>query len=547
MQNKAKQKTDQKADEPADTLHWADQTAAKIISEKGDKKKYTVASGITPSGTVHIGNFREIITTELVARSLRRLGKKVRFIYSWDDYDVLRKVPKNMPKPEFLEKFLRMPIVDTPDTSDEKSGKSYARKNEEAVENIIPKVGINPEFIYQHKMYRACKYAEQMHHAILMRQKIIDILNKCRKEPLDEDWMPVSVFCGQCKKDTTKITDYDKNNSISYKCASCGHEDSFDIRKKGFAKLKWRIDWPMRWGYEDVDFEPGGKDHSTVGGSRDTGAQIIKEVWDKEPPVYLMYDFIRIKGGSGKISSSSGEVVDLYEVLEIYEPMMVRWLFAGTRPNAEFAISFDADAIKLYEDFDKCERIYYGEEKAKNEKEDTNQRRIYELSAVDEDLGRLPEKIPYQPSFRHLCNVILMNGMDAEKSISFYEKQLKDEFDRQRLKTRAVCAVNWLKKYAPDEFKFVIQDEVADETRNKLSGEQKKALKDIAAVLKKRQDWNDEKLHEEFYIIMQNNRLDIKDFFKAAYNVLINKDRGPKLAAFVLEIKEKAIKLFEQV
>ena len=46
-------------------VHWADQTAEKIIREKGDKETYTVASGITPSGVVHFGNFREVIT-ELV-------------------------------------------------------------------------------------------------------------------------------------------------------------------------------------------------------------------------------------------------------------------------------------------------------------------------------------------------------------------------------------------------------------------------------------------------------------------------------------------------
>jgi lysyl-tRNA synthetase class 1 len=55
--------------------HWADITAEKIIREKGDKDCYTCASGITPSGTVHIGNFREIISVELVVRALRDMGK----------------------------------------------------------------------------------------------------------------------------------------------------------------------------------------------------------------------------------------------------------------------------------------------------------------------------------------------------------------------------------------------------------------------------------------------------------------------------------------
>ena len=129
------------------STHWADITAKKIIALKGDKDLYTCASGITPSGTVHIGNFREIISTYLVVQSLREMGKKVRFIYSWDDYDVFRKVPKNMPQPEVLETYLRYPITLVPDTSEAKA-ESYARKNEMDVEKELPIVGINPEYIY---------------------------------------------------------------------------------------------------------------------------------------------------------------------------------------------------------------------------------------------------------------------------------------------------------------------------------------------------------------------------------------------------------------
>ena len=76
------------------SVHWADIYADRIIREKGPKEVYTCASGITPSGTVHIGNFREIISVDLLVRALKEKGHKVRFIYSWDDYDVFRKVPK---------------------------------------------------------------------------------------------------------------------------------------------------------------------------------------------------------------------------------------------------------------------------------------------------------------------------------------------------------------------------------------------------------------------------------------------------------------------
>ena len=133
--------------------HWADNYAEKIIREKGDKELYVCASGITPSGTVHIGNFREIITVELVVRALRDRGKKVRFVYSWDDYDVFRKVPSNMPNREMLEGYLRKPITLTPDPSGTED--SYARRNEKEIEELLPIVGIKPEYIYQAERYRS--------------------------------------------------------------------------------------------------------------------------------------------------------------------------------------------------------------------------------------------------------------------------------------------------------------------------------------------------------------------------------------------------------
>ena len=125
--------------------HWADIYADKIIREKGDKEVYTCASGITPSGTVHIGNFREIISVELIVRALRAKGKNVRFIYSWDDYDVFRKVPKNMPQPELLETYLRKPITLVPDTTGRAD--NYARGNELDVEKILPSVGVEPGYL----------------------------------------------------------------------------------------------------------------------------------------------------------------------------------------------------------------------------------------------------------------------------------------------------------------------------------------------------------------------------------------------------------------
>src|SRR3989344_1516938 len=159
---------------------WADLAAERVIKEKGNKPKYTCASGITPSGIIHIGNFREIMTTELVKRALEKKKKKVRFIYSWDDYDRFRKVPDNVSKD--FEKYTGMPVSDVPDPF--KCHKSYAEHFEKELESSIQDLNFDIQFIRQSKMYKSGKYVNGIKKALNNKDKIIKILNKYRKEPL---------------------------------------------------------------------------------------------------------------------------------------------------------------------------------------------------------------------------------------------------------------------------------------------------------------------------------------------------------------------------
>ncbi|MDP3990217.1 MAG: lysine--tRNA ligase [archaeon] len=517
-------------------IHWTDVAAENIIREKGDKKKYVLAAGITPSGTVHIGNFREIITVDLVRRALEKRGKKVRFIYSWDDYDVFRKVPKNMPKQDMLQTQLRRSIVDVPDPYDQHE--SYARHNEVPVEEDVHKVGISSEFIYQSKEYKKCRYAKEIRHALQNNDKIKNILNEYREEPLSEDWLPVAVFSNTLGTDVVTNLRYDGDWGLSYTLED-GSIESIDIRKDGNVKLKWRVDWPMRWAFEKVDFEPGGKDHSSPGGSYDTGKKICKEVWNFDAPTYVRYDFVIVKGEGGKMSSSSGNVITLRDVLEIYEPEIVRYLFAGTRPNKEFSISFDmTDVLAVYEEFDKVERIYFGEQKV-NEKETEKCKVTYELSTI----GDIPKSIPYQPSFRNLTALVQIYDFNVEKVVKYLEKELKSNQDKQRLRARTECAINWVQNYAPEESKFKVQEK----SQVTLKAEEKKILAELADKLEEK-EWTDKELHEEIYTTCKNHDFQTKDFFTIAYRVLINKDQGPRLASFILEIgRKKVAKLFRSV
>ncbi|MDR2268617.1 MAG: lysine--tRNA ligase, partial [Rickettsiales bacterium] len=366
-----------------EALHWADLIARKIISEKGDKEIYTLASGITPSGTIHIGKFREIITTELVSRALTRMGKKTRFIYSWDDYDTFRKVPSDMPEQEMLKSLLYQPIVDIPDVYGTED--SYARHNEVTLEKIAPVLGIaNIKFIYQSKMYRGGAYNDLIVKVADSAGKIREILQEFKTNEIDSDWFPIETYCGKCNRDRgIKFSNYNADKkTIDYECSLCGHKETINLRESRRLKLPWRIDWPMRWKYEDVDFEPGGTDHSSAGGSFDTAKVIVREIFGASAPVYAKYAFVLPKGEKKKMSSSIGNGFSVDSVLEIYTPEMVRWFFASYKPDAPFNMAFDIDVLKNYENFDRMERVVYGLDGA-NEEKRAAFRRIYEMSRIN--------------------------------------------------------------------------------------------------------------------------------------------------------------------
>lgn len=517
-------------------FHWADITAEKIIRERGDKEVYTCASGITPSGTVHIGNFREIISVELVVRALRERGKKVRFIYSWDDYDVFRKVPKNMPEPELLESYLRKPITLVPDTRGDWG--SYAEANEKELEALLPQVGVVPEYLYQAQRYRASRYAQGIRTALEKRDTIRTILDEHRTTPLPAEWWPVSVFSSFTDKDTTTVLDWDGEWGLRYRCDETGKEETLDLRETKAVKLPWRVDWPMRWALEGVDFEPAGKDHHSEGGSFDTARKVVEQVYDGQAPITFQYDFIRIKGRGGKISSSSGEVVSLADVLEVYQPEIIRYLFAGTRPNSEFAISFDLDVLKIYEDYDKCERVYFGKQEISKKKVD-KEKRNYELSQVE----ACPSIMPHQVPLRHLCNLLQIHGGDISAVLELYP-ELEEE-QQEHLKGRCRCAWNWIRQFSPEDFRFSLSS--CDDDQPELSEAQRKALQGLRAAVAELENYDEKQLAEKIYTIAEEAGIDAKELFTLSYRVLIRKEKGPRLAGFIQTIgKEKILPILDR-
>ena len=155
----------------------------------------------------------------------------------------------------------------------------------------------------------------------------------------------------------------------------------------GRAKLPFNVDWAAKWSHFDIDIEGCGKDLATSGGSRDRSDAISREVFDREPPLNVPYEFLNV--GGRKMSTSAGSGAAAHEMADLLPPELIRFLFLRHKPKK--ALEFDpyGDAIPgLFDEFDRLaaghrDRPYRGELPADAE-------RIFKASLVDSACRRRP-------------------------------------------------------------------------------------------------------------------------------------------------------------
>ena len=520
-------------------MYWADKLADEVIRRKPDKEEYVCAAGISPSGSVHIGNFRDIATSYFVYRALLKKGKKARLVFSWDEFDRLRKVPKNVS--DYLgnnsfEQYIGYPYVDIPDPFGK--DESYAAHFEKEFMESVKRFGIEMDYRYQAKEYRSGRYAEHVIFALKNRKKIFDILDKHRTQDATEEerenYYPVSIFCPHCHKDSTKIVSLSDDCTKAHYTCECGHEGDFDFTKDFNCKLQWKVDWPMRWMAEGVDFEPGGKDHASKNGSYDTAKDISREVFGYEPPLFQGYEFIGIKGNVnvGKMSGSSGLNMTPDFLLKLYPPELILWLYAKTEPLKAFDFCLSDEILRQYFEFGKMLTSYM------NGTADENTKRIMENSLIE---GRKFVPVPMS-QLVDLGSVVDFNPEMMEKLFEKIGTPYKIE-DFKELFERAKF---WLRTCSP-ESEYVILEKRNWPYWRSMNDKERECVRLLKEYIEKG-GYTLDSLQAELYAIPKQVFPDIAEdknalkavqskFFKDVYNLTLARDKGPRLYLYLYAVE----------
>ena len=524
-------------------MHWSEEIAQKIIDRNPNKEEYVCAAGISPSGSIHIGNFRDIATSYFVVRALRKKGKKAKLLFSWDEFDRLRKVPVNVAAvKEGFEDYIGRPYVDAPDPFG--CCESYAKHFQNEFEASIKRFGIDMDYRYQAEQYRSGRYSQYVIHALKHREEIFDILDSFRTQEATEDerrnYYPVGIYCSKCGKDTTKITSLsDDCINAEYTC-ECGHHGQFDFMHDFNCKLAWKIDWPMRWKVEGVDFEPGGKDHASPTGSYQTSRIISEKIFGFEAPLFQGYEFIGIKGTTGKMSGSSGLNLTPDTLLKLYDPEIILWLYSKTEPTKAFNFCFDDEILRQYFEFDRM-MLAYTEGRA-----DEHIASIMEGSVIE---GRSVETVPMQ--------LLVSLGSVVDFNIPLLEtvfEKIGTPYKYEEFKERLERAKFWLEQCSPESVNRI------RETRNfevygELDENEKTAIKMLYDYIKEG-GYNLDDLNSELYAIpkrIYGEDIDQKElkaiqgkFFKNVYKLLIDKEQGPRLYLFLFAVdKDRYVNLLD--
>ena len=557
---------------------WVSRFADEVIAEaerRAPGKPIVCASGLSPSGPIHLGNLREVMTPHLVADEVRRRGHEVEHIISWDDYDRYRKVPVGVAGvDESWAAHIGKPLTSVPAPA----GSAYpnwAEHFKAAMIESLAQLGVEYRGISQTQMYTSGAYREQILLAMRERNKIDAVLDRYRTKgrtagapqqgKLDEEeaaaaqeaaegsgaaseddgtgaagYYPYKPYCSVCDRDLTTVVSYDDDTTeLVYTC-QCGHTETIRLSEHNRGKLVWKVDWPMRWAYEGVVFEPSGVDHSSPGSSFQVGGQLVGEVFGGQQPIGPMYAFVGISG-MAKMSSSRGGVPTPADALQIMEPPLLRWLYARRRPNQAFKIAFDQEIQRLYDEWDTLGRKVA--EDAANPADAAAYSR-----AVGTAAGPLPVT-PHPLPYRTLASIVDITTGDPEQTLRI----LRDldpadpvtSLDETR--PRLDRAQHWITTQVPADQRTRVNAEPDATLLAKLDDTERESLRLLLSGLD--DHWSLEGLTTLVYGVPKQRLglpMDVKptpelkvaqrEFFALLYHLLVGRDTGPRLPTLLLAV-----------
>ncbi|MFW9959625.1 MAG: lysine--tRNA ligase [Candidatus Thorarchaeota archaeon] len=529
------------------SVHWIKDIVDEVLERDSDQ--YTIVTGKSMSGSVHIGFMKEIIIADVIKRELRKLGKKARTVFISDDYDPIRAFPPSVTLSP--DEYMGVPYSDAPDPYGccESLGAHWTN---ELVESF-PEFGADPEVVLQSKLYetkemltavRICLKHTETIREILIEYVARDFDEKQRAEYIEsmKTWYPASVICPECGRLQSggkgsivpnRVTLYNQEtDEVSFKCAHCGHSETAKFDKLRL-KLSWRVDWPAKWYVMNTTCEPAGKDHAVKGGSYDTGLEISQRVFGWSGPVKVPFEWVRL--GGRDMGTSKAVVFTPRSWLNIASPELFRYMILRIDPEKANNIQTDLipELTDIYESF---EQTFFKPQDVDIEKQELT-KVLYPLTVVEPVSDEYVPKLSFKfAALTSQLKGILSEDLILERCYNVLKKQHNISEIPQKAKAlipiRLSRAYNWAREYGSEQDIIDVPKVVPKDVISTISKDDRRFLSKFVEMLE-HETLDDDDMQASIFNIAKEVGIKPKRAFLLLYRILLSKNSGPRLGPFL--------------
>lgn len=149
--------------------------------------------------------------------------------------------------------------------------------------------------------------------------------------------------------------------------------------------------------------------------------------------------------------------------------------------------------------------------------------------------------MPFQIPYRHLINMIqiapnfegVINILSKTEDVSVISSE-----DIIRIKRRISCAKYWLRRFAPDNVKFSVQETLP----NGINLSDKEIAFLIALINRVNNcSWDDKTINSILFDTAKYSSLGLKDACESIYKITIGKTAGPKIGGLLSSMDRKFV------
>ncbi|MCK8462739.1 lysine--tRNA ligase [Aliiroseovarius sp. S1339] len=512
---------------------WPFEEARRVLKryQKGAPEKGFVLfeTGYGPSGLPHIGTFGEVARTTMIQRAFEVISDiPTKLICFSDDLDGMRKVPGNVPNAEGLHEHLQKPLTSVPDpfgTHD-----SFGDHNNAMLRRFLDTFGFEYEFHSATEFYGSGQFDEVLKRAVEKYDEIMDVMLASLREERRQTYsifLPLHPETGRVLYVPMKKVDAE-THTITFDDED-GREWTLPVTG-GNVKLQWKPDFGARWAALEVDFEMYGKDHSTNTPIYDSICRILG--W--RPPEHFSYELFLDANGQ-KISKTSGNGISIDEWLTYASTESLSY-FMYLKPKTAKRMHFDV-IPKAMDEYHQQLRAY-----PKQDLKAQLNNPVWHIHGGDVPVSNMVV------SFSMLLNLASVASADDKDQLWGYIKRYAPDASAEThpdLDAAAGYAVKYFQDFvapartfrAPTDQERAAMEELAAAFRD---GD---TARDVIAR-KNAQMGNDDPLpdvdftSDEFLqsIVFAVGKLhgfdNLRDWFKALYEVLMGASQGPRFGSF---------------